>query len=159
MKKHHPMKLPLEVKDLTPQWFTHAHANTYPETQVSDVHVDSVQWGTATKVFVDLTYASDPGPDGPPARLVVKAGFNPEFREIIAACFVTEANFYQHIAPQMKGMVPNCWFAGADPDVKQGAVLIEDLDGDFCQSTYPLACLFSRLVRCVKGRIQTVCVL
>lgn len=121
------MNLPLDIDDLTPAWFANALSGRWPGTKVTSVDIESVQWGTATKVFVRLAYDEDSGLDGPPASLVVKAGFTPEFRELIASCFLTEARFYAHIAPEMDGMVPRCWFAAADPEARQGVVLIENL--------------------------------
>lgn len=127
-KSKHIVALPMAIEDLTPEWFTSAFATRHSGLKVTGVSIKSVIWGSATKVFVDLTYATDPGPDGPPSRLVVKAGFTPELREIISDCYLTEAQFYRDIAGNLgTGGAPRCWFAATDFAHNQGIVLLEDL--------------------------------
>lgn len=39
-----------------------------------------------------------------------------------------EANFYQHLAAQLKALLPRCWYASAEPERGQGIVILDNLE-------------------------------
>lgn len=67
-------ELPTSLEGLTPAWLTAALSERHPGTVVEDLRVESVIWGTATKVFLDVQYRHRPA-GGPPRALCVKGGF------------------------------------------------------------------------------------
>ena len=93
---------------------------------MTSANVESVIWGTATKVFVHLTYRGD-GAEGMPATVCVKGGFNPELRPMAAPGYLAEARFFAQLAPALDMPLPRSWFAGEDPGNDQGIVVFEDL--------------------------------
>jgi hypothetical protein len=113
--------LPLTVEDLTPAWFGEALG-----LRVKTVVIDHVIWGTATKVFVRLTYGTG-APATPPTDLCVKAGFNADLRPMAHTGYPAEAWFYESLAPALDLTLPGCWYAAADPTTQQGVVVLDDL--------------------------------
>jgi hypothetical protein len=123
--------LPLEVDQITAEWLSGALSERYPGTTVAATRVDSIIWGTATKVLLELDYP-DSGTDsgsasgtGLPGRLCVKGGFSAELRPIMSLGYRIEALFYRDIAPRLGSGLPTCYFADADAD--QGIIVLDDL--------------------------------
>lgn len=112
------------VEELTPDWFTAALGKSRPGVTVTDVHVNHIIWGSATKVFVDLTY--DGNPHGIPEKLCVKGGFDERSRAFgLGAAYELEGYFYRDLAPTLSVETPNCYYAAAEPE--QGISVLEDL--------------------------------
>jgi hypothetical protein len=125
--------LPTEVEELTAEWLTGALSSQAPGTLVDDVEVQSVIWGTATKVFLRASYAEHPD-DGPPEELCVKGGFEQEMRAVAGVGCRLEAVFYRDIASHLGVPLAPCWFADADDEANQGILILDDLrarDVDF----------------------------
>jgi len=120
------MTMPVRVEELTPEWLTAALAVHCPGTVVDTATVESVIWGTATKVFLRLGYAARPE-DGPPEALCVKGGFQDELREVAGVGYRQEALFYRDIAPQLDVPLPRAWYADIDEALNQGLVISDDL--------------------------------
>jgi hypothetical protein len=133
--------LPLSPEEITTDWVRAALAERHPGVQVTDATVESVQWGTATKVFVHASYSRDPGPDGPPERICIKGGFDPALRTMVASGYHTEARFFADIAPGIPTTLPRCWFAASDPEHDQAIVILDDLRerATFGRPTEPLS--------------------
>jgi len=123
------MSLPTHVDDLTAEWLTGALAQLHPGTEVRAVTVESVIWGTATKVFLNVTYGARPQA-GPPASLCVKGGFQDELRAVAGLGYQLEARFYRDIAPQLETATPACWYAEIEASANQGLVVLDDLRTD-----------------------------
>lgn len=121
------MRLPLSVDELTPEWLGSALSILWPGTVVDSLKIDSVIWGTATKAFVEVTYAEKSEMSGLPERLCVKGGFRPELLQVMALGYQTEAQFYRDIGSSMSDGLPTCYFAGVDAATGQGIVVLEDL--------------------------------
>lgn len=115
--------MPVKLAELDAEWLTQALSVRYPDVVVEALEVVEVIWGTATKVLVRATYAA---PTEAPGNLCVKAGFSPELRAIMARGYQTESLFYRDLAPLVPGL-PACHFAGVDPDLQQGVVILDDL--------------------------------
>jgi len=120
------MTLPTKLEDLTADWLTEALSRSEPATTVDEVTVESVIWGTATKVFLEVSYGTRTE-DGPPERLCVKGGFQDELRAVAGLGYQLEAQFYRDIAPRLATATPACWFADTDPAANQGLVILDDL--------------------------------
>ena len=117
--------LPLTVEDLTAQWFRAALPLPAGVT-VAAADVESIIWGTATKVFVRLAYDGGDGA-GLPDTVCVKGGFNPNLRPMAGPGYLAEALFFAQLAPRLDVPLPRCWFADQDPATGQGIVVQEDL--------------------------------
>jgi hypothetical protein len=117
--------LPTRLDDITPAWLTAAVAQRCPATVVEQVEIESVIWGTATKVFLRVSY-SVAATGGPGQALCLKGGFDEKLNGVHNVGYRVEARFYRDIAPIIGG-VPQCWFAAEDPLTGQGLVLIDDL--------------------------------
>lgn len=120
------MQLPTTLDGLTPNWLGAALSLTAPGTVVDSVEVESVIWGTATKVFLKVHYA-ERDPDGPGEALCVKGGFQDELRDVAGVGYRVEAAFYRDIAPYLGVPLPRAWFAGVDESINQGLVVTDDL--------------------------------
>jgi hypothetical protein len=92
--------------------------------RVAEVVVADIIWGSATKVFVELTF--DGNPQGVPHRLCVKGGFDERSRAFgLGPAYEMEGNFYRDLAPRMNVELPRAFYAAAEPE--QGIVILEDL--------------------------------
>jgi hypothetical protein len=115
--------LPLVPEELTAEWLGSALGRT-----VSEVAVNQIVWGTATKVLVTADFAEDPGPDGPPAELCIKGGFQESVRAYgMAAAYAIEAKFYDRLANKLALRLPRSWYAGVDEPNEQGIIVLDDL--------------------------------
>src|SRR5436309_2346984 len=104
------MSMPTRVDELTPRWLSTALSVRTPGTLVESVDVESVIWGTATKVFLRVAYARRPE-NGPPETLCVKGGFQDDLREVAGVGYRQEAGFYRDIAPHLDVPLPRTWYA------------------------------------------------
>jgi hypothetical protein len=120
------MNLPTTLAGLTPEWLSRVLSERTPGTVVDSVEIESVIWGTATKVFLRVGYANRSDP-GPPEALCVKGGFQDDLREVAGLGYRLEAGFYRDLAPRLDAGLPSCWFAGVDESVDQGIVVLDDL--------------------------------
>jgi len=114
--------LPLSVEEITPAWLGSALG-----VDVASVDVESIIWGTATKVFVKVEYAAPTADVGPPTMLCVKGGFNAGLRPMACSGYFAEAWFYESIAQTLDVELPRCWYTGADTEAMQGIVILDDL--------------------------------
>lgn len=121
--------LPLVIEDLTPEWMTYALTDATGGLAVESVVVENVIWGSGTKAMVRVVYSEPLRQGGPPEHLCVKGGFNADLRQIeaFAQGYQREVDFYAQLAPQIDMAVPSCWYAGHDPDLRQGIVIMDDL--------------------------------
>jgi hypothetical protein len=127
------MSMPIRVDELTPEWLSSALSVRFPRIVVESVDVESVIWGTATKVFLRVGYARRPdGADrpGPSEALCVKGGFQDELREVAGVGHRQEAGFYRDIAPHLGVPLPRTWYADLDDAANQGLVVFDDLRVD-----------------------------
>jgi aminoglycoside phosphotransferase (APT) family kinase protein len=132
--------LPLKVEQITPEWLGAALSAPRREVRVRAVSMTGVVWGTATKVMLDVAYAS--GGDALPSRLCVKGGFVPEMLAFMAPGYQAEARFYRDVAPLLGEGLSRCHFAGIDEDSGQGIVILDDLATQgavFCDARQPLS--------------------
>lgn len=121
------MALPLVVEDITSDWLTRALAFKSPDVKVLDSRILNVHPGTSTKIRVSVTYNPAGAEAGLPTRFIVKGGFE-KHSPPMAAMYEREARFYREVAPFIPMNVPECYYAGSDPESHQSIVIMEDLD-------------------------------
>jgi hypothetical protein len=132
--------LPLKIEQITPDWLGPALSTAERNVAVRDISIRKVVPGTATKVLVDVEYAS--GGDDLPSSLCIKGGFVPEMLAFMAPGYQGEARFYRDVAPLLGEGLAACYFAGVDDDSGQGIVILEDLatqGAAFCDAREPLS--------------------
>lgn len=115
------------------------------QTRDQSVTLDKIIPGTATKVFISVTY-QDQRPSGDwPSRMCVKGGLEPNLIEKmpwIAMIYKRECDFYNFVAPKLDNMeLPRSWWAGHNST--QGIVILDDLATQGCDfgnsaETWPL---------------------
>jgi len=120
--------LPLTVDELTPEWFTAALQRDHPGVVVTAAKTTRIIWGTATKVFLTLTYADASAAAGLPAAVCVKGGFDEPVRAFgLGIAYEHEAGFFRDLAPALSLPLPRVLYAGVE-DERQGIVIFEDLN-------------------------------
>jgi hypothetical protein len=134
--------IPRYVDDISAQWMTDAFSAAFPGVVVTDAVIDEVMDGTATKVFVRLTYGGGGAPAGAPTTVCVKGAFkeNGDFSSG-SGIYEREGVFYRDIAPMLSPVVERAWFADGDRATGLGVVVMPDLRGkvEFCRITSPLS--------------------
>ncbi|KAH9905776.1 kinase-like domain-containing protein [Xylariomycetidae sp. FL2044] len=119
--------LPAVPEDITASWLSKVLG-----TKVSSVERTKIVPGTATKVFVTVTYEEDEEgrPEPLPTRLCIKGGFDPAFIQsmpYIVPIYQREVEFFNQVAPSLRGHLglPASRWAGLS--AKQGIVIMDDL--------------------------------
>lgn len=129
--------LPTTLEGLTPEWLTSALGVRNPGTVVEGVEIEHVIWGTATKALLRLTYGSH-GDGGPPERICVKGCFDPALLELgMADAYQAEVAYYELVAPTLNIPQARCWYAGGNPEQRQGIVILDDLAAAGCSFGEP----------------------
>ncbi|KAL1598756.1 hypothetical protein SLS60_007897 [Paraconiothyrium brasiliense] len=122
-------ELPVLPADVSAEWISQVLGR-----KVKTVALDRIIPGTATKVFVTITYEDDSNPKALPTRLCIKGGFDPKLVKMmpwIVMIYQRECDFYNHVAPKLDNMaLPKCWWAGHNST--QGIVAMDDLATQGC---------------------------
>ena len=132
------MRIPTEVDELVPDWFTAALQTRVPGLEVTSVDVVDAHSGTTGRVRVRLEYALGQ-PDEPPRALFVKlAPFHVRQREFVrrVGIGVSEARFYASLGSALPVRAPDVWYAGFD-DEGRFVMLLEDLIDAGCSFPTP----------------------
>jgi hypothetical protein len=122
--------LPLDVADLTPEWFSSAL-----QRDVATVTIVDRSSGTTGRAHVALTgHASVP-----PTVFVKLAPFDEGQREFVTSVGmgVAEARFYRDLAPEIPVRIPEVWFAATDADSDGYVMVLEDLVASGCRFPHP----------------------
>ncbi|KAH6887454.1 kinase-like domain-containing protein [Thelonectria olida] len=126
--------LPLIPEDISAAWLSEVL-----EVEVKDFEITSIDHGTSSKIFVTLVFEEGVETDIP-TRVCVKGGFNPVIRQVypeMLATYRREAEFYYHIAPLTRMLLPRTWFCGSDTVNGQGIVIMSNV-ADECTFGTPL---------------------
>ncbi len=126
------MPVPLEVDQLTPDWFTEVLAARRPGCSVAAVEVLEAHSGTTGRARVGLT-----GSAGVPSTLFVKlAPFDERQREFVrrGGLGAAEARFYRSLGPDLPVRIPAAWHATVD-GAGRYVMVLEDLVASGC--TFP----------------------
>ncbi|WP_131744834.1 phosphotransferase [Frankia sp. Cppng1_Ct_nod] len=121
--------LPMALEEVTPEWLTDALSEYAPGTRVISVDASEPIHGTSTNAQLTLEYAPHRSGVLPlPATMWLKAGFEEHSAQTaMYGTYESEALFYQRLASILPFRTPTCYYAGTDPDSRQGIVLLEDL--------------------------------
>jgi len=120
--------LPLEVDELTPEWFSAALGK-------SVTHVGLVDYHSGTTGRVHVTLAGEAGV--PPSAFVKLAPFDERQRVFVTriGMGVTEARFYRDLAHEIPVRVPGVFYAETDGD--RYVMVLEDLVASGCRFPTP----------------------
>ncbi|EOA89367.1 hypothetical protein ACJQWK_09439 [Exserohilum turcicum] len=129
----YPPELPARPEDITAQWLS-----TVLRHKVKSVVLRKTVSGTATKVFVTVTY--EDGSEKLPTQFCVKGGFDPSFIQAlpwIVMVYQRECDFYNHVAPKLDHMeLPRLEWAGHNS--AQGILVMDDLAAQGCTFGSPI---------------------
>ncbi|MBM7366296.1 phosphotransferase [Gordonia hydrophobica] len=121
-----------DVDGITADWITAALSVDRPGVRVSGLDVERIIWGSATKVFVRLTFDGDP--QGLPDHLCIKGGFDERSRAFgLGSAYELEGAFFRDLSPELTVEHPRGFYAASEHD--QGIVIMEDLSqrgAEFC---------------------------
>ncbi|MDQ1385655.1 MAG: hypothetical protein QOG65_3034 [Actinomycetota bacterium] len=126
--------LPLDVDDLTPEWFSSAL-----QRDVATATVVDRSSGTTGRAQVALTGDATV----PPTVFVKLPPFDERQREFVTSVGMgaAEARFYRDLAPEIPVRIPQVWFADTDIDddtAGDGYVMVlEDLVASGCRFPHP----------------------
>jgi Phosphotransferase enzyme family len=120
--------LPLEVSDLTAEWFSTALG-----IDVATVTVLDQNSGTTGRAHVALTGDAAV----PPTVFVKLAPFDEQQRKFVTSVGmgVAEARFYRDLAPEIPVRIPEVWFSDTEGDGY--AMVLEDLVASGCRFPHP----------------------
>jgi hypothetical protein len=115
-------ELPILPEEVNAEWLSKVLG-----CQIKTVSLDRTIPGTATKVFVSVTYEDEDSVEGLPRRFCVKGGFDPSFIKSmpwIVMIYQRECDFYNHVAPKLDNMdLPQSWWAGHNATQGRSAAL------------------------------------
>lgn len=120
------MPIPVEVEELTAEWFTEVLQSRAPGAVVDSVEVVDTSSGTTGRARVGLT-SSD---ERIPSTLFVKLPpFTPDRRAMVnmVAMGVSEARFYEEVASWLPVRTPAVWHAAHDLSDDGYIMVFEDL--------------------------------
>ncbi|TPX12666.1 uncharacterized protein E0L32_000843 [Thyridium curvatum] len=132
--------LPATPAKITAEWFSSKLGQ-----KVKSIENTRNIWGTASKLFYDITYV-DGSCDEKPTKVCVKDVFDPKMIESqpwTISLAQRESEFFTDIAPVVDNMIfPKCWWAGKSD--KQGIAIMTDLTAEGCSfppevASYPVA--------------------
>jgi hypothetical protein len=117
------VRIPTDVGELTPEWFSEVLATEVRRVEVVDRHS-----GTTGRAKVRLDSAG-----ALPDTLFCKlAPFDPRQRAFVqfTGLGVMEARFYASLAAELPVRLPKCWYAATEGD--DYIMVLEDLDASGC---------------------------
>lgn len=122
-------ELPSIPTEITPAWLSSVLGKN-----VKTVEIKRVNPGTATKVFVQVTYEDADDSSPLPTSFCIKGGFDPDFVKampFVVMIYQREVDFYNNVAPLLEHMdLPKVWWAGHS--ATQGIMIMDDLgDKDY----------------------------
>lgn len=123
MKIESPATLPLTLSEVTADTVSILLRRQFPGTDVTALQIGDVIPGTCTKARLHLDYNAAGRAHGLPPTMCMKGGF--ESHGLTGQLYPREVWFYRHLARQIGGSLPKCYFAGRDDH--QAIILMEDL--------------------------------
>jgi Phosphotransferase enzyme family len=129
-------RVPVEVADLSPSWFTEVLSRRAPGIAVTGVDVVDAHSGTTGRAAVALTYRDRD--DRVPERLFVKlAPFDERQRAFIRRVGIgaAEARIYAQLGDELPVRIPRVWHA--DVDDGDYVCVLEDVVASGCRFPRP----------------------
>jgi hypothetical protein len=120
------MSIPVEVEELTAEWFTRIVQSRAPGAEVDAVEVIDTSSGTTGRARVGLTSADD----RIPSTVFVKLPpFTPDRRAMVnmTGMGVSEARFYEDVASWLPVRTPSLWHAAHDLEADGYIMVFDDL--------------------------------
>lgn len=120
--------IPSTIDGLTPEWFSQVLAPYGAGVKISDVQVVNIFEGTSSRIRVRIERNDAAIAAGLPEHLCVKANWTSHADFTLAAgLWAVEAQFYQHIRPNIGMLAPQSYYSDYDVRNGQGIILMEDL--------------------------------
>lgn len=128
-------RLPVLPHDITSDWLSQILGH-----RIETVTVRNIMPGTATKVFITVTYKDETASQSLPANLCLKGGFNPDLigmMPFVVTIYQREVDFYNKVAPLLeKSMcIPKVYWSGKGE--AQGIIVMDDLKAAGCSFGTP----------------------
>ena len=120
------MSIPVEVEELTAEWFTQIVQSRAPGAAVDAVEVIDTSSGTTGRARVGLTSTDE----RIPSTVFVKLPpFTPDRRAMVnmTGMGVSEARFYEDVAPWLPVRTPSLWHAAHDLETDGYIMVFDDL--------------------------------
>jgi hypothetical protein len=120
------MSIPVEVEELTAEWFSQVVQSRAPGAVVDAVEVVDTSSGTTGRARVGLTSADE----RVPSTVFVKLPpFTPDRRAMVnmTGMGVSEARFYEEVAPWLPVRTPSLWHAAHDLTDNGYIMVFDDL--------------------------------
>lgn len=139
MPKEAWLPLPVTVDELTPEWLTAAIGASVPGAAIKDCEVVDTVFTTCSKIRLRLNRNEAAVMAGVPEKVIVKGGFEEHGRRYYQM-HEREVRGYRELYPFAPLPHPECYFAGIDPERRQGIIIMEDLverGVEFCHATKP----------------------
>ena len=118
---------PIELAEaLSPEWLSFALSEAFPGTVVQSVNIVETIVTMATKVRVELDFAS--APEGTPHNFCLKGLFGDHIASMRrSGVMETEARFYDEVARHLTLRLPNCVYRKIAPDGPYSVLVMEDV--------------------------------
>lgn len=150
-------ELPVVPEDITAEWLSQVL-----NRKIRSFARDRTAPGTATKVFITVTYEDENAPKELPTRLCIKGGFDPSIIKMmpwIVMIYQRECEFYNRVAHKLNNMdLPTFWWSGHSST--QGIVILDDLAAQGCgfgnpAEAWPVSRVFAGVEQLAALHAQT----
>src|SRR5208283_1874933 len=110
--------LPLNLEDVTARWVTAALQERFEAVQVTDLEIEDITYGTATRFRLNLKYNKAGERAGLPPSMFLKSAFH-DWRAHLAevGIYENDARYYEEIQPLVDVNSPLAYFARWDDSV------------------------------------------
>jgi hypothetical protein len=119
-----PLPLPTAIEEIDADWLTAALRTNSPGVTVRNFELVDAKRSTCTKLRLRLDMDERAAI---PETVILKGGFEPHSRALYHM-HEREVRGYRDVFPVLKLPTPACFFAGLDPERRQGLIIMEDLD-------------------------------
>jgi hypothetical protein len=131
--------LPLAIEDIDAAWLTAALSSRAPGLKVNNFEIVNVRHGFTTVIRLRLDLNDAGRKANVPSTVILKGGFEPHSRAR-GRSYIIEAVGYRDLKPLGLNS-PACYFVDAEPERRQGIIIMEDLTArgvTFCNGLKPL---------------------
>lgn len=120
------MSLPDSLAGFTPEFLTAAFVHKYPGVEIRTVTVEDVILGTSSNFRLGLTYNAAGADAGLPRTVMVKGSYV-EHDFDMGGMYLSEMRFYRDARRVVDMNMPECFYAGRDPETGRTIIVMEDL--------------------------------
>src|SRR5262245_50972680 len=119
MASDNPYPLPTAIAQITTDWLSSALNSKMQGVGLKGAEIVDVNHGTCTKIRIRLDLDEAGKAAGIPELVILKGGFEPHSR-MMDYMHHQEVHAYADVLPFTPLRMPECYFAGFDPEAKQG---------------------------------------